>query len=357
MSEGKEFEKKINQEPGGLHAVKEGEVLNIAIMGLGKYGHMIAEAMNGCKRVKVTGAISGSPSKIKEWQSKYSISEKNCYTYENFDEIKNNPDIDAVYIITPNSQHHEQCLRVAAAKKHVLCEKPMAVNATEGQEMVDACKEAGVKLLIGYRMHFEVNTLEIVRLRNEGEFGPIKFFQGLCGFKIDESSKNRLNYETAGGGALMDMGIYAINGSRYMVGEEPMWVTAQEVKTNPEMFEEGVDESITFQMGFPSGAVASCLSTYAANNLDKFFLLGENGFAEMQPATGYDPIQAWTHNGKLEMGHDSHQVTQMDQMAMIILDGNKPTIPIDGEEGLKDLKIIDAIYKAVKTGQKVVLDL
>ncbi|MCL6261002.1 Gfo/Idh/MocA family oxidoreductase [Aquiflexum sp. TKW24L] len=357
MTSGQNFEQKSAGESGRLPPVIDGPVLNIAIMGLGNYGHMIADAMKYCKRAKIAGAISGSPSKIKEWQSKYSIPEKNCYTYENFDEVKNNPDIDAVYIITPNSQHHGQCLRVAAAGKHVICEKPMAINATEGQEMVDACKKVGVKLLIGYRMHFEANTLEIIRMRNASEFGAIKFFQGLCGFKIDESAKNRLNYETAGGGAMMDMGIYAINGSRYMVGEEPVWVTAQEMKTDPEMFKERVDESITFQMGFPSGAVASCLSTYAANFLDKFFLLGEKGFAEMQPATGYYPIQAWTHNGKLEMGHDSHQTTQMDQMAMIILDGIKPTIPVDGEEGVKDMKIIDGIYKAVKTGQKVMLNL
>ncbi|WP_194976725.1 Gfo/Idh/MocA family protein [Aquiflexum lacus] len=337
--------------------VQDGPVLKVAIMGLGSYGNRVAEAMKDSKRAKVTGVISGTPSKIKEWQSKYNIPDKNCYNYENFDAVKNNPDIDAVYIITPNALHHGQCLRVAAAGKHVICEKPMAINAKEGKEMVDACKKAGVHLLIGYRMHFEANTLEVIRLREAGEFGTIKFFQGLAGFKIGDPTQWRLNKELAGGGAMMDIGIYAINGSRYMVGEEPIWVTAQEVKTDPVKFKEGVDETITFQLGFPSGVVASCLSTYAISYLDKFFLVGDKGFAEMQPSTGYGPIKSWTNKGRLDLPHVTHQTTQMDQMAAIIFDGKKPKVPVDGEEGLKDMKIIDAIFEAVKSGDKVALKL
>jgi predicted dehydrogenase len=127
------------------------KILRVAIMGLGSYGNRVAEAMQSCKRTKVTGVISGTPSKIKNWQSKYNIPDKNCYNYENFDQVKNNPDIDAVYVITPNALHHDQVIRVAKAGKHVICEKPMAINAKEGREMVDACKKANVKLLVGYR--------------------------------------------------------------------------------------------------------------------------------------------------------------------------------------------------------------
>jgi predicted dehydrogenase len=139
---------------------QQAKVLRVAIMGLGSYGTRVAEAMQACKRAKLTGVISGTPSKIAAWQKKYNISEKNCYNYENFDRIKDNPDIDAVYIITPNALHHNQAIRVAKAGKHVICEKPMAINAQQGQEMVAACRQANVKLLIGYRMHFEPNTLD-----------------------------------------------------------------------------------------------------------------------------------------------------------------------------------------------------
>ena len=223
--------------------------------------------------------------------------------------------------------------------------------------MVEACKKANVKLLVGYRMHFEPKSLEIIRMRKDGELGKILFFQGLSGFRIGDPTQWRLNRQLAGGGAMMDIGIYSINGSRYMVGEEPIWVTAQETKTDHEKFKEGVDETIQFQLGFPSGAVASCLSTYVMNNLDRFFLNGEKGFGELQPATGYGPIKGRTHKGELTQPHITHQTVQMDEMAGIILQGKQPIVPVDGEEGVKDLKIIDAIYQAVKTGKKVDLRL
>ena len=335
----------------------DGPVLRVAIMGLGSYANRVAEAMQSCKKAKLVGVISGTPSKIKDWQAKYNIPDKNCYNYENFDAIKSNPDIDVVYVITPNALHHNQVIRVAKAGKHVICEKPMAINAMEGREMTEACNKAGVKLLVGYRMHFEPKTLEIIRMRKTGEFGKIRFFQGLCGFRIGDPTQWRLNKKLAGGGSMMDIGIYAINGARYMVGEDPIWITAQETKTNPEKFKEGVDETIQFQMGFPSGAVASCLSSYNMNNLDRFFLDGEDGYAELLPSTGYGPIKGRTNKGELNQPHLTHQTVQMDEMAGIILENKQPVVPVDGGEALKDLTIIDAIYQSVKTGQKVNLSL
>jgi predicted dehydrogenase len=335
----------------------DGPVLRVAILGLGSYGTRVADAMQNCKKAKLVGAVSGTPSKITAWQNKYGIPEKNCYNYETYDAIKNNPDIDAVYIITPNALHKEAAIRVAKAGKHVISEKPMSISAKDGQEMVDACKKANVKLLVGYRMHFEPKTLEIIRMRNAGEFGRVLFFQGLSGFIIGDPKQWRLNKTLSGGGAMMDIGIYSINGARYMIGEDPIWVTAQETKTNPEKFKEGIDETIQFQLGFPGGAVASCLSTYSLNNLDKFFLNGDKGFAEMQPSTGYGPIQGKTHKGELTQPHMTHQTFQMDGMAEIILEGKQPIVPVDGEEGVKDMKIIDAIFEAARTGKKVALKL
>ncbi len=338
-------------------AQSDGPVLRVAIMGLGSYGTRVAEAMRMCTRAKLVGVISGTPSKISNWQAKYNIPEKNCYNYENFDNIKNNPDIDAVYVITPNGLHHDFVIRVAKAGKHAICEKPMAVNAREGQEMVDACKKAGVKLLVGYRMHFEPKTLEIIRMRKAGEFGKVLFFEGLSGFQIGDPSQWRLNKALSGGGAMMDIGIYSINGCRYMIGEDPIWVTAQETKNNPQKFKEGIDETILFQLGFPGGATASCLSTYSMNNLDRFFLNGENGYAILQPATGYGPIMGRTHKGELTQPITTHQTVQMDEMAAIIFENKKPVVPVDGDEAVKDLKIIDSIYEAVKKGGKVELKL
>jgi len=345
--------------PTGLFAACEepynGPILRVAIMGLGSYGSRVAKAMVACKRAKLVGVISGTSSKITKWRSEYNIPEKNCYNYENFDGIKDNPDIDAVYIITPNGLHCEQAIRVAKARKHVICEKPMGVNAKEGQEMVDACKASDVKLLIGYRMHFEPKTVEVIRMRKAGEFGQPKFFQGQSGFVIGNPNQWRLNKELSGGGAMMDIGIYSINGARYMLGEEPIWVTAQETKTDPVKFKEGIDETIQFQMGFPKGAVASCLSTYAMRHLDRFFMTGDDGWVEMKPSTGYGPIKGRTHKGELTQPHITHQTLQMDGMAQLIFEGLEPIVPVDGEEGVKDMKIIDAIFLAAKTGKKVML--
>ena len=345
-----------NMEKAGCGSiVGEGPVLRVALMGLGGYASRVAEAMQDCKRAKITGLISGTPSKLVSWREKFGIAATHCYDYSNFDSMRDNKDIDAVYIITPNALHKEQAIRVAKAGKHVIVEKPMAVNASEAEEMVRACKEAGVRLLVGYRMHFEPKTLEVIRMRNAGEFGKVLFFQGLSGFRIGNPGQWRLNKRLSGGGAMMDIGIYSVNGARYMVGEEPVWVTAQETKTRFDLFKEGIDETIQFQLGFPSGAVASCLSTYAMNHLDRFFLDGEKGFAEMQPSTGYGPIKGRTHKGELTQPHRTHQTIQMDEMAAIILDGSESIVPVDGEEGLRDMRIIDAIYKAVQTGGKVSL--
>jgi predicted dehydrogenase len=332
------------------------QILRVAIMGLGNYATIVAEAMQTCKKAKLAGLISGTPSKMQDWQKKYNIPAANCYNYENYDTIKDNPEIDAVYIITPNALHHDAAIRVAKAGKQVICEKPMAINVTQAREMIEACKTANVNLLVGYRIHFEPHTLQVIHLRAAGEFGKITFFQGLSGFEIGDPNQWRLNKKLSGGGSMMDIGIYSVNGARYMTGEEPVWITAEETKNDPAKFKEGIDETMQFQMGFPNGAVASCLSTYNMNNLDRFFLDGKNGFAELNPATGYGPIRAKTNKGEVNEPDITQQAAQMDEMSDIIFRGKIPIIPIDGEEALKDLKIIEAVYESANTGKKIMLN-
>ena len=157
----------------------------------------------------------------------------------------------------------------------------------------------------------------------------------------------------------MDIGIYAVNGARYMIGEDPIWVTAQEApKSDPVKFKEGIDETITFQMGFPSGVIAQCLSTYAMNGVDRFLLIGERGWAELNPANGYGPLKGRTNKGELQaVSPPLQQTVQMDEMAAIFFDGKVPVVALDGEEAVKDSKIIDAIYEAAKTGKRIALSL
>ncbi|HEV2354474.1 MAG TPA: Gfo/Idh/MocA family oxidoreductase [Puia sp.] len=339
----------------GASSRYDGPVLRVALLGLGSYATRVADAMQSCKKAKLVGAISGTPAKLPVWQQKYNIPVANCYNYQTMEQIRDNPNIDAIYVITPNATHKGFVIRAARTGKHVICEKPMAVSSAECQEMIDACKASGVKLLVGYRMHFEPKTLEVIRMRKAGELGKILFFQGLSGFVSGDPNQWRRNPKLSGGGAMMDIGIYSVNGARYMVGEEPIWVTAQETKNDPDKFVPGIDETILFQFGFPGGAVASCLSTYDMDNLDRFFLNGSDGFAEMLPATGYGPTKGDTNKGPLTQPDVVHQTVQMDEMCGILLQGHQPVVPVDGEEGKRDLVIIEAIYQAARTGQKVML--
>jgi predicted dehydrogenase len=322
--------------------------LKVAMMGLGSYAERVAEAMKSCKLATLTGIVTGTPGKIDKWKKAYGVPDKNVYNYENVNGIANNPDIDVVYITTPNSLHHKHVLQIAAAGKHVICEKPVADNAKQAREMVDACAKAGVKFYIGYRMHFEPFTREIIRMREAGEFGKIMHVNNYMGFKIGDPTQWRLKKALAGGGAMMDVGIYALNGARYATGEEPIWVTAQESKTDNVKFAE-VDETITFQLGFPSGVIASCGTTYNFNNYERFYLIGEKGFAELSPAFAYGPIKGRTHLGPLNQPVVTHQTVQMDGLADCILNGT-PDPNMSGEEGIRDMVVIDAVYESIKKG-------
>lgn len=322
--------------------------LRVALMGLGSYAKRVAEAMKQCELATLTGIVSGTPSKIDEWKKAYGIADKNVYNYDNVGDIKNNPDIDAVYVITPNSLHHKHVLQIAATGKHVICEKPVADNAAQATEMIAACKKAGVKFFIGYRLHFEPHTRELIRMRESGELGAIRHVNTYMGFKIGDPTQWRLKKALAGGGAMMDVGVYAINGARYATGEEPVWVSAQEVKTDPVKFSE-VDETILFQLGFPSGVVASCGTTYNFNNYERLYVTGDKGFAELAPAYGYGPIKGRSNKGPMELPHTVHQTLQMDGIANCILN-DAPDPNVTGEEGLSDMKVIDAVYESIRKG-------
>ena len=330
----------------------DGPQLRVAFCGLGSYANRAAEAIQACKNVKVVGAISGTPSKLVDWAKKYDFPKENCYSYDTFERLKNNPNIDVVYVTSPNALHHPHTIAAAKAGKHVICEKPMSVSVKEAEEMIAACKAANVKLFIGYRLHFEPFTKELVRMRTSGELGKILFVNATMGFKIGDPTQWRLKKALAGGGAMMDVGIYAINGARYGTGEDPIWVTAQEQKTDLVKFKE-VDETITWQMGFPSGVVANCATTYNFNNFDRLYVAGDKDVFELSPAFGYGPFKAKTLKGEVVQPVVTHQTYQMTGMAECILN-NAPPPNCDGYEGLKDMKIVEAIFKSIaKNGKKI----
>src|SRR5574337_1691425 len=228
--------------------------LGIALVGLGNYaGGQLAPALQQTEHCFLSGIVTGTPSKIDKWKSKYSIPDKNVYNYQTFDSIKDNPDIDIIYVVLPNSMHAEYVIRAAQAGKHVISEKPLGITSKECDDMIAACKKAGKMFSVGYRLHFEPYNLEMARLGQKEIYGKIKKMSAGFGFSIGDPTQWRLKKSLAGGGPLEDLGIYCIQGFCYTTGLEPISVTAQEgPKTDPVKFKE-VEQSLTWQMEMPNG--------------------------------------------------------------------------------------------------------
>lgn len=330
--------------------------LNIAICGLGRYGSLLSRSFVDSQNCKLAGIITGTPSKAEKWKKQYSIPDKNVYNYQNFDSILDNKDIDLVYVVLPNSMHKEYTIRAAEAGKHVIVEKPMALNAQECKEMIDACKKNQVQLALGYRLHYEPHHQEIMRLGQNKILGQIRLIEVSLGYNIDNISPDdwHLKKSLSGGGPLMNLGVYCVQAGRYTLGEEPISVTAQFGPiTKPELYKE-VEESITWQMEFASGAVCTSSSSNRSS-IDRYYASAEKGFIELSPAVSYGPFVGRTNQGKMNFPVINQQAAQMDGIAKFILQ-NKP-LPdhIAGIEGFKDMKVIDAIYQAATTGEKVSL--
>ena len=323
--------------------------LGLALMGLGYYStDILAPSIQMCKNTYLAGIVTGTPSKAEEWSAKYSLKKENIYNYDNFDDIVNNDDIDIVYVVLPNGLHKEFTIRAAKAGKHVICEKPMAVNAAECREMIDACNENNVQLTIGYRMHFEPNTQEIMRLAKDKDFGDIRQISTGAGFNMSSFDSWKSKKELAGG-AMMDMGVYPLQAARYSTGEEPISVSAQTFKIRPDKIE--ADEVTSYQLQFPSGTVANCDTGFHANfNYLKVFC--EKGWYELDPFSSYNGIKGKKSKGEFNFPQVNQQARQMDEVAWCIM--NDKPMRVKGEEGLKDIIVVEKIQESIALGGKTV---
>lgn len=330
----------------------DGKKLNIALCGLGRYAGYLAFGLETSQYCRLAGIITGTPAKAEEWKKKYTIPQKNIYNYQNFDDIVNNKDIDLVYVVLPNSMHKEFTIRAAKAGKHVIVEKPMAITVNDCQEMIDVCTKAGVQLAVGYRLHYEPYNLEIKRLGQEKVFGQVRLIEASLGYKSGDPTEWRLKKAMAGGGPLMNLGVYCVQCSRYVLGEEPLSVTAQFGPiTNKQLFSE-VEESITWQLDFPGGAVCNSATTYNCS-IDRFFASAEDGTFELSPAISYGPFKGKTSKGEMNFPTINQQTTQCDEIGKVLLENKQLPNHITGEEGIKDMRVLQAIYEAARTGKKI----
>lgn len=324
--------------------------LRFAAVGLGAISDIFMRACANSQKAKITALVTGHPAeKGTKYSAMYSVPSSSVYTYETFDHIRDNPEIDAVYIGLPNSMHCEYTLRAAAAGKHVLCEKPMAISSDECRTMIAACRKAGVKLMIAYRIQYEPTWAQAAQLVRSGAIGQVQAFQG--GF-YGQPPKGawRLSRKLGGGGSLLDLGIYPLNTIRYLLGEEPNAFSAvTSTRDQSGRFAE-VEQTIQWTMKFPSGVLASCGSSYGAGGPGFCTINGDKGFLKMEPAFNYDGLHlaGVTTNGYIDVPMTSkapYQFTlEADHFADCVHNNTEPKT--GGEEGLKDMLAMEAIYKA-----------
>lgn len=338
-----------------LAGKKKKDKLGVALVGLGYYStDLLAPALQQTENCYLAGIVTGSPSKVPVWRGKYSIPLTNVYNYETFDTISENPDIDVVYVVLPPSMHKEYVIRAAKAGKHVWCEKPMAVTAEDCQAMIDACRENGVKLSIGYRCQHEPNTQAYQAIVEEQKLGKVLGLECAAGYREDRTDHWKQKKEM-GGGVIYDMGVYSIQGARLGTGMEPVAVNSAKVWTErPEIYKDGLGEIVEAQLEFPGNVMANIKTSFH----ERFNFLNihcENGMIEMEPFSGYNGNKGKSPLGEINFPYDvpSQQAFQMDHDSKSIMDDQPVLVP--GEEGLRDIRIVQAILKSAETGNKVTL--
>jgi predicted dehydrogenase len=334
-----------------LNAQTDDKRIGYCIVGLGRIS--MDHFMPGVKmssQSKITAIVSGHPDKARKMAAQYGVPENSIYTYETYDQIRDNKAIDAVYIALPNNMHAEYTIRAAKAGKHVLCEKPMCTSVADAHAMIDACKQAKVKLLIAYRCQYEPTNLRAISLIREGRLGTVQAIESANGFNI-RAGEWRLNKKMAGGGPLLDVGIYSLNACRYLTAEEPVEVKAYSTTVDHDGRFDQVEENTSWTMKFPSGIVASCNTTYGADMNGFYRVHGSKGVLDVEtafPYQGQHLTAAFNDKTSLDEPNPakdpSHFVRMADYFSNCIIKNEEPKT--NGEEGLRDMEWISKIYES-----------
>ena len=329
------------------------EKLGVALVGLGYYSNdLLAPALQQTTHCYLAGIVTGTPSKAETWKAKYNIPDKNIYNYQNMGDIANNPDIDVIYIVLPPSMHEEYVIKAAGTGKHVWCEKPMALTVQECRRMIDECKKNKVSLSIGYRLQHEPNTKEYRRIVQQQLLGKVTKINVAAGYR-DNRTEHWKQKKEMGGGVMPDMGVYAIQGARLGTNMEPVAVlSAKASTTRPDIYKNGLDETMIYQLEFPGGIIADLKSSFG-ENVNFLDITCEKGIINMSPFSVYSGVKGSSPLGTINHPYPvpMQQAMQMDDDALSIIQG-KP-IQVPGEEGLRDVRIFQAIYESAATGKRV----
>ena len=337
--------------------------VGFAIMGLGRLAlQNIMPAFAQSKYARPVALISGDSGKMRTVAAQYGIAATACYSYGDMDRIRDNPEIQVVYVVLPNTLHKDAVIRAARLGKHVLCEKPMATNPEEARVMIDACRKAGRKLMVAYRCQYEVYNRELAKRARAGAFGKIQLIDAINTQNQGDPTQWRQIRALAGGGSLPDVGLYCLNTTRALLGEEPIEVSASiHTPLNDPRFRE-VESTVSFTLKFPSGVIANCASSYSAHEHRNIRIFGASGSAEIENAFAYSgqKLRTMHLDGKIEtmselsLPQKNQFSLEIDHMAKCVRADIQPRTP--GEEGLQDQIIMAAIYDAANTGKPVRLE-
>ena len=334
--------------------------LGFAVVGLGELSLAeILPAFAQCRFARLAALVSGEPGKAAHVADQYGVTSDHVYDYKGFDRIAQDPTVDVVYIVLPNNMHLEFTERSAKAGKHVLCEKPMANSSREAAAMIAACESAQKQLMIAYRCQYEPYNHEAIRLSRSGQFGAIRLIEATNGQNQAVNRQWRHRKALAGGGSLPDVGIYCLNATRYITGLEPIQVTAQIMTDESDLRFTEVEDRVNFQLKFPTDILASCQTFYSGHESRRLRVTYERGWLDMDPAFSYHGLKMRINEarGMANVTHDvafpakSHFALEMDHLAECIQQGRRTHTP--GEEGLQDMRIIEAIYQAAREGKPV----
>lgn len=323
--------------------------LGVALLGLGNYSAgQLGPALKKTRFARLTGIVTGSPEKIPKWRKEYGIPEGNVYNYGNLERIADNKEIDVVYVVTPTGVHRDFAIRAAKAGKHVICEKPMAPTVEDCTRMIEAVKDHGVTLQIGYRLHWDPFHLRLMKAMKTKEFGPWSAIEAANGYRVNGfPGRDWRIGKLSVAGALYDVGVYAVQAQLYTACEKPVRVTAKHSTDRGEIFTE-VPESYEWTLEFEGGRKAGGWSSYGRNG--NFIRANvEQGEIEIQPAFGYGRQAGRTPDGPMDFQHVHQQVLQIDGQALAILRGEPSRVP--GEMGRRDIRVLQGIVKAAASGK------
>ncbi|WP_242187771.1 Gfo/Idh/MocA family oxidoreductase [Sphingomonas sp. CARO-RG-8B-R24-01] len=339
-----------------------GERVGFAIVGLGRLAlEEILPAFAMSLKAKPVALVSGSPDKLHAVARQYGIKPEACYSYADFDRIRDNPEVKVVYIVLPNAMHRLYCERAAKAGKHVLTEKPMSISSQDGQAMVDACSKAGVKLMVAYRIQYEPYNRRAMQLVRSGKYGKLLAYHGVNTQTVAQDGHEQWRHKKAmaGGGSLFDIGLYCLNTARFITGEEPIeiFATSYSPPGDPRFAE--VEETVSFTLRFPSHTIANCFTSYGGRD-DKYQRLNlETAAMDMANSYQYTGQRLViigregdaTSTDALTLSPKNQFAAEIDHMADCVLTGGTPHTP--GEEGVQDHRLMEAIYESARTGRPV----